>query len=112
VGLRTVHLVSMALLLGGIAWGADPLRLKSSLLATVASGILLLALDLAKGSSSLVQGSGIAVVLKLALLGLGNLMPAHRFAWYLAATAVASAGSHMSSDWRHFSILERKVIRH
>lgn len=112
VGLRTVHIVFMGLLLGGLAWGAEPGRLRVSLAATAASGILLLALDLARGSTSLAQGSGLAVLLKLALLGLGALSPAHRLAWYLAATGVASVGAHMGSSWRHFSFLEGKVIRH
>ena len=45
------------------------------------------------------------------LLGLGIAFPAVRFELYLAATLVASVGSHMSSSWRHFSLLHRTVLR-
>ena len=105
VGLRTVHIIAMALLLGGLGVGAGFDRLKLSILGTVLSGGLLLLVDLAKGSSVLTQGSGAAVVLKLGLLGLGNLFPGARLSWYLAATAVASIGAHMPGRWRHFPLL-------
>jgi hypothetical protein len=110
VALRTIHIMAMGLLLGGVALGAGRERLQASILATVASGCLLLALDLAKGSSSLTQGSGAAVLLKLVLLGVGNLYPGARLEWYLAATAVASIGAHMPGSWRHFSLLEGRVV--
>ena len=111
VGLRTVHIMAMGLVLGGIALGGGLERLRGAILATVVSGLLLLAVDLAKGSSALSQGSGAAVLLKLALLGLGQLFPQARLEWYLAATAVASIGAHMPASWRHFSLLEWKVIQ-
>jgi hypothetical protein len=111
VGLRTLHILAMALVLGGVALGAAHDRLKASIAATVLSGVLLFALDLAKGTTVLTQGSGAAVLLKLVLLGLGNLVPQQRLGWYLAATAVASIGSHMPGNWRHFSLIHGKVIK-
>jgi hypothetical protein len=108
--LRTAHIMAMALLLGGLALGAGYERLKASIAATILSGLLLLLLDLAKGSTALTQGSGAAVLLKLMLLGLGCLFPRARFEWYLAATAVASIGAHMPGRWRHFSWVSWKVI--
>ena len=111
VGLRTIHILAMALVLGGLAQGAGFERLRAAILATILSGLLLLAVDLAKGATSLTQGSGAAVLLKLVLLGLGNVVPRERLGWYLAATAVASIGAHMSGDWRHFSFRSWKVIR-
>jgi len=112
VALRTVHLMAMGLVLGGVALGGDFARLRTAILATVLSGALLFAVDLAKGSSVLTQGSGVAVILKLALLGLGNLFPQARLDWYLAATAVASIGAHMPGAWRHFSLIHWKVMEH
>ena len=108
--LRTAHILAMALVLGGLAQGAGFERLQGPVLATVASGALLMSLDLAKGSSVLTQGSGAAVLLKLALLGLGNVFAGARLEWYLAATAVASIGSHMPGRWRHFSLIHGKVV--
>ena len=110
VALRTAHIMAMGLVLGGLALGAGLERLKGAVLATVVSGLLLLALDLAKGSSALTQASGATVLLKLLMLGLGNLFPGVRLEWYLAATAVASIGSHMPASWRHFSWVRWKVV--
>lgn len=105
VGLRTVHLLAMALVLGALPFGAGFAQLRVPILLTVASGLGMFALDLAKDPRILAQGSGAAVLLKLALLGCGQLLPDQRLAWYLAATAVASVGSHMPASWRHFELL-------
>ena len=102
VVLRTIHIIAMGMVLGGVAWGGTRESLWTWILATILSGLLLLGIDLWKSCAFLVQGAGVAVLLKLVLLGLGNLFPAARLEWYLAATAVASIGSHMTSAWRHF----------
>jgi hypothetical protein len=103
VAFRTAHLLGMGVVLGGVALGAGRDRLGPWILLTLLSGGALLGLDLLKGPDFLSQGSGAALLLKLLLLLLGNLFPAARFPFYLAATAVASAGSHMPGAWRHFS---------
>ncbi len=110
VALRSVHIVAMALVLGGIAQGGSFGTLRTPILWTVLSGVVLLVVDLARHCLVLSQGSGAALFLKLGLLGLGNLFPAARLEWYLVATLVASIGSHMSGDWRHFSLLKGRVL--
>jgi len=109
--LRSLHIAAMALVVGGIPFGADYQALRGPIILTVASGALLFALDLAKDLAMLSQGSGVAILLKLALLGLGVLQPATRLPWYLAATLVASVGSHMPGAWRHFSFRTWKVSK-
>jgi hypothetical protein len=110
VGLRSLHIAAMGLVLGGIWLGGDYQRLRAAIFAAVGSGLALAAIDLAKGAGFLLQGSGVALLLKLALLGLGNLFPGDRLGWYLAATLVASVGSHMPGSWRHFSFLTGRVM--
>ncbi len=110
--LRSVHIAAMALVVGGLPFGAGFEALRAPILVAVASGILLFAIDLARDLGILVQGSGVAVLVKLALLGLGALQPARRLPWYLAATLVASVGSHMAGSWRHFSFVQWKVLRY
>ena len=110
--LRSIHIAAMALVLGGLPFGGDDEALRLPILLTVGSGLLLFALDLARDAAILVQGSGVAVLLKLALLGGGALQPARRLPWYLAATLVASVGSHMPGAWRHFSFRHWKVLRY
>ena len=110
VAARTVHIVAMALVLGGVAYGVSEATMSTAIVLTLASGLLLLGMDLWKGGAFLTQGHGVAVLLKLALLGTGLSIPAARFGCYLAATAVASIGSHMPRTWRHWSFLHRRVI--
>jgi len=109
--LRSLHIAAMALVVGGVARGADFDTLCTPILCTLISGLLLLVVDLARRCLVLTQGSGLALFLKLALLGLGNLFPAARLEWYLAATLAASIGAHMSGDWRHFSFLTWRVMK-
>ncbi|MFN7959527.1 MAG: hypothetical protein U0P46_14525 [Holophagaceae bacterium] len=110
--LRSLHIAAMALVVGAIPFGAGHEALRLPILLTLASGVLLFAIDLARDAAILSQGSGAAVLLKLALLGVGVLQPADRLAWYLAATLVASVGSHMPGSWRHYSLLHGKVMRY
>jgi len=106
-----VHIVSMALVLGGVAWHVPEEPMRHTILLTVVSGVLLLAIDLAKSCVFLYQGAGVAAIVKLALVGLGWHLPEARLAFYLAATVVGSVGSHMSGAWRHYSFLDRKVLK-
>ncbi len=104
VGLRSIHIVSMGLVLGGIGMGGTHDTLLVPIAFTVASGLLLLATCVAWGCLTFTQGAGWALLLKLALLGLGNVFPGARLGWYAAATLVTSIGSHMPSKWRHYTL--------
>ena len=110
VALRSLHIAAMGMVLGGLWLGGGFERLRTAILLTVASGLLLAAIDLAKGPEFLLQGSGAALLLKLALLALGNLWSGARLEWYLAATVVASIGAHMPGTWRHFSFRHGRVL--
>ncbi|HTN51129.1 MAG TPA: hypothetical protein VML50_01900 [Anaeromyxobacter sp.] len=104
VGLRSLHIVSMGLVLGGIAMGGTYETLRGTIWATVGTGLLLLAACLRWGCLHFTQGAGSALLLKFALLGLGNVFDGVRLPWYAAATVVTSIGSHMPSAWRHFPV--------
>ena len=101
----------MAVVLGGLAFDVPGPRIHLAGLLTVASGVLLLAVELARSGVYLYTGAGVVSLLKLALIGLGQLFPVARFELYLAATLIASVGAHMSAPWRHYSVLHRKVLR-
>lgn len=110
--LRTIHIVSMGMVLGGIAKGGTHDTLWTWILMTVISGVFLFGIDLYKSGRFMIEGAGVAVWLKLGLIGLGNLFPGARLEFYIAATAVASVGSHMGPAWRHFSFWEWRVIHY
>ncbi|HTP27184.1 MAG TPA: hypothetical protein VMK12_16205 [Anaeromyxobacteraceae bacterium] len=109
VGLRSVHIASMGLVLGGIAMGGTRETLLGAIIATVTSGVLLLAACVRWGCLNFTQGAGWALLLKFGLLLLGNVFEGARLQLYLAATIVTSIGSHMPSAWRHFSLPRRAM---
>ena len=111
VALRTVHVAAMALVLGGLAFDVPDARLHAAGVVTVASGVGLFVVELARTGVFLYTGAGAASILKLALLGLGFAFPVARFELYLAATLLASVGSHMSGRWRHWSLLDRRTLK-
>lgn len=98
---RSVHIVTMAVMLGGYAFGIPHDRLQPWIWGMVASGLLLLGIDLVKSCAWIAQGSGAAFLVKALLLTAGFFIPTQRFGWYLAATFVASVGSHMPGRFRH-----------
>jgi hypothetical protein len=96
----------MAVVLGGVFLNAEHETIGAAIWATLLSGAFMLLMDIARSPRVLLQGSGLMVMLKLALLATGFFfLPEQRFVWYLAATIVASAGSHMPGSFRHCDIL-------
>jgi hypothetical protein len=104
--LRSVHISTMAILLGGVFLSAGHDEIRAANWAALLSGCFMLFMDILKSPRVLLQGSGLFVLLKLALLSVGFFfLPGQRFYWYLAATFIASIGSHMPSGLRHCDIL-------
>lgn len=110
IAFRTAHLVGFGLLLGGHAWGIEPERLRTALWAVVISGAGLAGLELYKTARWLVLGKGLAVLLKLSLLLLVPIFWEARLPLLLAVTVIASIGSHMPARYRHYSLLDRRVL--
>ena len=80
LALRTAHLMTFGVLLGGHLFDVDPARLMPFLLATIASGAGLLALELLSTCAWLFMGKGLVVMLKLGLLLTVPLFWEHRVA--------------------------------
>jgi hypothetical protein len=111
IAARTVHIASMGLVLGGVAFHVPASATATPIAIAIASGTLLMAIDLWKSGAYFTQGNGVAVLLKLVLLGVGQwIIPGARLGCFLVATAVASVGSHMPKTWRHWSLIERRVL--
>ena len=99
--LRTAHLMTFGALLGGHFFDVDPARLMPFLVATIASGGALLALELASTCAWLFMGKGLVVLAKLLILLMIPFFWEHRVFLLLLTVAVASVGSHMPSRFRH-----------
>ena len=109
VALRTAHLLSVGTLLGGHVFDVDPERIVPFLVAAILTGTGMMALELASTCAWMFAGKGLAVALKLGLLGLVPLFWEQRVALLIAVTIVAGFGSHMSARFRHFSLLSRRA---
>ena len=103
--LRTAHLMTFGALLGGHFFNVEPTRLVPFLVATIASGGALLALELASTCAWLFMGKGLVVLAKLLILLMVPFFWDHRVLLLLLTVAVASVGSHMPSRFRHHSFL-------
>lgn len=111
IALRTLHLATFGLLLGGHAFHVDAERLLPSLWLTILSGLGLIALELyAVGLYWLVLGKGLMVLLKLALLLLIPVFWEARVPLLLLVVAIASVGAHMPARYRHYSLLHRRAV--
>ncbi|NCO32848.1 MAG: hypothetical protein GW893_03115 [Armatimonadetes bacterium] len=109
---RALHIVAFSLLLGGHFFAVDHRALIPVLLATVATGGLLMAVELYPGCQWLFMGSGLSVVAKLILLCMVPFYWEQRVAILIIIAMVAAVSSHMPAWFRHYSILERRIVTH
>ena len=101
VALRTAHLLTFGVLMGGHVFAVEPSRLLPFLLATVASGLALMALELASTCSWLFLGKGAGVLLKLLLLAMVPVFWEQRVVVLMLVVVAAGVTSHMPSRFRH-----------
>jgi len=108
--LRSLHLLTFGLLFGGHAYGVDPIRLISALIATLLSGGALMALELYRTPLWLLQIRGLMTQVKILLVILVGPLWEYRV-WLLAlAIVTGSIASHMPGRWRYHSILHGRVV--
>ena len=112
IALRTLHLASFGILLGGNAFAIDGDRLLTALYLTIASGIGLMALEVSViGLHWLFLGKGVMVLLKLAILLAVPSLWEYRVPLLLLVVGIASVGSHMPARYRHYSFLHGWVVQ-
>ena len=105
VALRTAHLLTFGVLVGGHVFAVEPSRLLPFLLATVASGFALMSLELASTCSWLFTGKGVSVLLKLLLLAMVPVFWEQRVVILMMIVGTAGVTSHMPSRFRHRVLL-------
>jgi hypothetical protein len=108
--LRTAHLLAFGSLYGGHIYGIEPGRLLPALLATLASGGALMALEIYRTPLWLGQIRGVATVVKIGLVaavaGYSDLR-----LWFLTAAAIiGGVVSHMPGRFRYYSLIHGHPI--
>lgn len=108
--LRTLHLVAMAVLFGGHVHGVEAARLLPALLATLASGGALMAIEVWRAPVWLVQVRGAATVAKIGLVTAVAWLWDWRVLLLGSALVIGAVVSHMPGRWRYHSLLHGRPV--
>lgn len=111
ITLRTLHLLSMGFLLGGVAQGLAPMSLPYAFWGTLISGGLFVLLELYQSCLFLLQLKGIAVMVKMALFFMMGHQPDWAVPLMVTAVIIGGVSSHMQGKYRYFSPWHGKVMK-
>ena len=100
---RTLHLLAIAILVGGHLFNAPADQLRPLLYLAIASGVGMASIEAYPSWQVLFQGWGILVMIKLAVLCAVPFAWSHRFALLVVVLAIGSVGSHMTKRLRHYA---------
>ena len=98
---RSLHIVAICGLAGGVFWGVDSEQLRPWWMGTALSGLLLAATFSAGGLGWLVELRGLSLLLKLGLLGGVLLLPQAAAGVLVAVILLAGVTSHMPGRYRY-----------
>jgi hypothetical protein len=110
IALRTAHLATMGVLLGGHAFGVASERLRVSLWLAIGTGVVLALVESGLRPLWLHQGRGLMTMTKVALICAVPFAWNYRLPILLAVVLLASVGSHMPARFRYYSVAYRRVI--
>jgi hypothetical protein len=110
IGLRTLHLVAVAGVGGGILFGLEKDLWNNYWWLALVSGVLMMLIDIVSNPVWVVQVRGLVIFLKLVLLAfLGSATDLDRFLLILIIV-ISAVISHAPSTLRYYSFYHRKVI--
>ena len=110
IALRTAHLMSSGVLLGGHAFDVPAHRLILFLSLTIVSGAGLVLLELGSSCRWIYLGKGVMVSLKVALLIAAGVWWEQRVVFLLLVVLIGSVGSHMPARFRYYSFVHGRTI--
>lgn len=110
IAARTLHLAATGILLGGHLFGVPAPRLLPFLWVAIASGALLILVEVAATGHWLHQGAALFVFAKLALLVVVPFAWGLRVPILLTVLLLGSVGSHAPRKIRHYSLRYRRVM--
>jgi hypothetical protein len=110
IAARTVHLAATGILLGAHVFGVPADGLYSLLWTAIATGVVMILVEVYPSAHWTHQVCALFVYAKLALLCVIPWMWEYRAPMLLAVLALASVGSHAPRKLRHYSVWYRRVM--
>jgi len=110
IAMRTAHIGTMGVLLGGHAFDVSPERLKVILWLTIGTGVAMVAIESGARLLWFHQARGVMTMAKLALICVVPLGWDYRLPILLVVIVLGSVASHMPGRYRHYSVVYRKVL--
>ncbi len=110
ISLRTLHLLSVAGVGGGILFGLEKSLWLNYWWLAMGTGILMMLIDVISNPVWLVQIRGVTVFVKLALLVMMVMFPAWDSTLLVMIIIMSSVISHAPGKLRYYSVYHRKVI--
>ena len=104
VSCRSLHILCIGIYVGGVLFGASAAELTPWLRGAAVTGGALILTDLYGSLIYLAELRGLAMLAKLALLGVAVALPARRLALLVGLVVFSSVVSHMPSRWRHWTV--------
>ncbi|MDB4433434.1 hypothetical protein N9166_01720 [bacterium] len=108
--LRTGHIIAFAALYGGHIYGIGAGRLLPALLATVATGGALMALEVYQAPVWLAQIRGLATFAKLVLVVSVAFLWDWRIPLLTLVVVIGTVNSHMPGRYRYYSPLHGRIV--
>lgn len=110
IAFRTAHLAAFAILYGGHWHDVPAARLAPALLATLATGGALVALEIYRAPVWPLQVRGVATMLKVVLVATVGLAWSARLWLLTAAMVIGGVSSHMPGRFRYYSLVHGRVV--
>ena len=110
IGLRTLHLLAVAGVGGGVLFGLDPVVWLNYWWLALASGGLLILIDSVANPLWIVQVRGLVIVVKLLLLALLGRYPAFDGLLLVIVIIISTVIAHAPGKIRYYSVYHRREI--
>ena len=110
ISLRTLHLISVAGVGGGILFGLEQSLWVGYWWLALVSGALIIAIDVIPNPVWVVQVRGLVILLKLILLAFLGSEPSIDRLLLIIIIVMSAVISHAPGNLRYYSIYHRKVI--
>jgi hypothetical protein len=110
IALRTTHICVTGVLIGGHVFGVGAAQLTPWLYIAVITGLVLMAVEAYPSWRYFCEGRGVMVLAKVAVLCMIPWFWSARVFMLAVVVILASIGSHMPRRFRHYSLVEGRVI--